>query len=79
MTENKHKELKRNYSELIHDTNSSIGRIKRSAEYLSKFAKENINSPNSSRAYISIEYIKDSIKDIQDSIDLFYKQLNNKS
>lgn len=68
----------KNLSELIHDTNASSGKIIRSVEYINKWFKDNAAAINAAElqctnVFISLEYIKTAKKEIQESVDLFYK------
>ncbi len=71
--------MDKDLSDLIHDTNSSLGKITRSVEYFSIWLKDNAKQLDSigvdvSKPHVCLEYIKSSKKEIQESIDLFYKQ-----
>lgn len=73
-------ELKKQYGYLIHDINGAVSIIKQNTLRLSEYFKENAtvleeNKINNSYCYVALEYLKSSQNSINDSVDLFYKEL----
>ncbi len=67
---------------LIHDTNRDIAQldyvIKKLKEWLNENAKKMPeNNINSSPAYVALEYLIKSSKDIKNDIDIYYKKFEN--